>query len=64
MGVLNKLFDGNKRELKTLRKEAQKVLALAPEMEQLSDEDIKNKTETFKEQLKEANGDIKEKKKY
>ena len=55
MGVLNKLFDGNKRELKTLRKEAQKVLALAPEMEQLSDEDIKNKTETFKEQLKEAN---------
>lgn len=63
MGVLNKLFDGNKRELKTLRKEAQKVLALAPEMEQLSDEDIKNKTETFKEQLKEANGDIKEEEK-
>src|SRR5699024_9527528 len=57
MGVLDKLFDGNKRELKTLRKQAQKVLELAPEIEKLSDDDIKNKTAEFQEKLKSAEGD-------
>src|SRR5699024_7960961 len=54
MGVLDKLFDGNKRELKTLRKQAQKVLELAPEIEKLRDDDIKNKTAEFQEKLKSA----------
>ncbi len=59
MGVLNKMFDGNKKELKTLRKEAQKVLALAPEMEKISDDGLKEKTASFKNQLAAADGDIK-----
>ena len=59
MGVLNKMFDGNKKELKTLRKEAQKVLALAPEMEKLSDDELKAKTASFKQQIETADGDIK-----
>lgn len=59
MGVLNKMFDGNKRELKALRKQAQKVLELAPEMEKLSDDEIKNKTAEFKAQLQTAEGDRK-----
>ncbi|CDZ99064.1 Protein translocase subunit SecA [Jeotgalicoccus saudimassiliensis] len=63
MGVLDKLFDGNKRELKTLRKQAQKVLELAPEIEKLSDDDIKNKTAEFQEQLKTAEGDRKKEEK-
>ena len=63
MGVLDKLFDGNKRELKALRKQAQKVLELAPEIEKLSDDDIKNKTEAFKAQLQTAEGDRKKEEK-
>ena len=63
MGVLDKLFDGNKRELKTLRKQAQKVLELAPEIEKLSDDDIKTKTAEFQEKLKSAEGDRKQEEK-
>lgn len=63
MGVLDKMFDGNKRELKALRKQAQKVLELAPEIEKLSDDEIKNKTAEFKEQLKTAEGDRKKEEK-
>ncbi|CAD2079098.1 protein translocase subunit SecA 1 [Jeotgalicoccus coquinae] len=63
MGVLDKLFDGNKRELKALRKQAQKVLELAPEIEKLSDDEIKNKTVSFQEQLKTAEGDRKKEEK-
>ena len=63
MGVLDKMFDGNKRELKALRKQAQKVLELAPEIEKLSDDEIKNKTAEFQEQLKTAEGDRKKEEK-
>lgn len=63
MGVLDKMFDGNKRELKALRKQAQKVLELAPEIEKLSDDEIKNKTAEFKEQLQTAEGDRKKEEK-
>ena len=63
MGVLDKMFDGNKRELKALRKQAQKVLELAPEIEKLSDDEIKNKTAEFKGQLQTAEGDRKKEEK-
>ena len=63
MGVLDKMFDGNKRELKALRKQAQKVLELAPEIEKLSDDDLKNKTAEFQEKLKTAEGDRKKEEK-
>lgn len=45
---LNKLFDFNKKELKKLNNIADEVEALASQMEQLSDEALKNKTEEFK----------------
>jgi preprotein translocase subunit SecA len=48
LGVLNKMFDMNKRDLKRLEKIADKVEALATEMEQLSDEQLTSKTEEFK----------------
>ncbi|MFS0575468.1 preprotein translocase subunit SecA [Sporosarcina sp. 179-K 3D1 HS] len=51
LGVLNKMFDMNKRDLKRLEKVADKVEALATEMEQLSDEQLTAKTDEFKERL-------------
>ena len=51
LGVLNKMFDMNKRDLKRLEKIADKVEALATEMEQLSDEQLTAKTEEFKERI-------------
>ncbi|TSI04268.1 preprotein translocase subunit SecA [Lysinibacillus sp. BW-2-10] len=47
--ILNKLFDPNKKELKKLNKIADQVEALASQMEQLSDEDLKEKTVEFKD---------------
>jgi len=46
--ILNKLFDVNKKELKRLNKIADEVDALAPQMEKLSDEELRNKTVEFK----------------
>ena len=40
LGVLNKMFDMNKRDLKRLEKIADQVEALATQMEQLSDEQL------------------------
>ena len=51
LGVLNKMFDMNKRDLKRLEKIADKVEALATQMEQLSDEQLTAKTEEFKERI-------------
>jgi len=44
LGVLNKVFDPNKREIKKLEKIADSVEALASQMESLSDEQLKSKT--------------------
>ncbi len=49
LGVLNKMFDMNKRDLKRLDKIADKVEAFATQMEQLSDDSLKAKTEELKE---------------
>ncbi|MEW9109681.1 MAG: preprotein translocase subunit SecA [Cytobacillus gottheilii] len=48
LGILNKVFDQNKREIKRLEKTADQVEALAASMEKLSDEELKAKTEEFK----------------
>lgn len=48
VNILNKLFDPNKKELKRLNHIANQVDALASQMEQLSDEELRNKTEEFK----------------
>ncbi|HEY2421546.1 MAG TPA: preprotein translocase subunit SecA [Neobacillus sp.] len=48
MGILNKVFDLNKRELKRLDKLALQIDALAAETEKLSDDQLREKTEEFK----------------
>lgn len=47
--ILNKIFDLNKKEIKKLNKIADQVEAFASQMEQLNDEDLKEKTTEFKE---------------
>ncbi|MCG7344390.1 preprotein translocase subunit SecA [Sporosarcina sp. ACRSL] len=55
LGVLNKMFDPNKRDIKRLEKIADRVEEKAAEMEQLSDEQLKAKTAEFQERV--ANGE-------
>ncbi|MGG0655048.1 preprotein translocase subunit SecA [Rummeliibacillus pycnus] len=45
--ILNKIFDPNKKEIKHLEKVASSVEALAQDMEKLSDEQLKAKTDEF-----------------
>ncbi|MCH4824777.1 preprotein translocase subunit SecA [Planococcus halocryophilus] len=47
LGVLNKVFDPNKRDLKRLEKTADRVEALAADFAVLTDEALKAKTEEF-----------------
>lgn len=49
-GLLKKVFgDGNQRQLKSLEKIATEIAALESTMQQLSDQELKNKTVEFKE---------------
>lgn len=48
LGILNKVFDQNKRDIKKLTKIADKIELLADETAALSDEQLKGKTEEFK----------------
>jgi preprotein translocase subunit SecA len=48
LGILNKVFDQNKRELKRLSKLAEQIDALASDMEKLTDDQLREKTEEFK----------------
>ncbi len=48
---LAKIFDFNKREVKRLEKMANKIDALGPDMERLSDDELRSKTDEFKERL-------------
>src|SRR5690625_3583498 len=55
LGFVKRIFgDGNQRKLKQLEKIADEIEALEPEMEQLSDAEIKQKTEQFKERYKDG----------
>ncbi|PID23441.1 preprotein translocase subunit SecA [Sporosarcina sp. P7] len=54
LGVLNKMFDPNKRDLKRLEKIADQVELLAEDMEKLSDEQLTAKTEEFKERYQQG----------
>jgi len=53
--ILSKIFDFNKRELKRLEKIADQIDSLGPDMERLTDEQLRAKTDEFKERL--ANGE-------
>jgi protein translocase subunit secA len=50
-GILTKLFDLNKRELKRLEKIADQIDALSGEMKRLPDSALKAKTDEFKNRL-------------
>lgn len=49
MGILDKVFDLNKRELKRLDKLANKIDAIAAETERLTDDQLREKTAEFKD---------------
>ncbi|KWZ82979.1 preprotein translocase subunit SecA [Heyndrickxia coagulans] len=49
VAFLDKVFDANKRELKHLVKIANQIEELASDMERLSDEQLRDKTEEFKQ---------------
>ncbi len=51
LGVLNKVFDPNKRDVKRLEKIADQVEVLASDMEALSDAELRSKTDEFKGRL-------------
>ncbi|WP_053360584.1 preprotein translocase subunit SecA [Bacillus sp. FJAT-27251] len=47
MGILNKIFDQNKRDIKRLTRLAEQVEALAGGMEKMTDEELRGKTAEF-----------------
>ncbi|WP_100333223.1 preprotein translocase subunit SecA [Bacillus alkalisoli] len=51
LGLLNKVFDPNKRQLKKAEKLADQIDSLASDMEKLSDDQLKAKTAEFQERF-------------
>ena len=52
MGILKKLLDSEYKELKRFDKLADEIISLEDSMANLKDEDFKNKTNEFKQKLK------------
>ncbi len=57
MNILQKLFDNNERDVRKYRKIADKVNALEPMFEKLTDDQLREKTDEFRERVKETVGD-------
>ncbi|MBC8103942.1 MAG: preprotein translocase subunit SecA, partial [Cytophagales bacterium] len=57
MGFFQSLFDANERDIKRYRKIVDKINALEPQFEKLSDEELKNKTAEFRERVTAEVGD-------
>ncbi|GGJ13749.1 protein translocase subunit SecA [Alicyclobacillus cellulosilyticus] len=55
MGLLKRILDSNEREIARLRKKVDRINALEPEMEKLSDDELRGKTVEFRQRL--ANGE-------
>lgn len=51
LGMFKKVFDPNKRQIARLEKMANEIDALGPQMAQLSDDELRQKTEEFKARL-------------
>lgn len=52
LGILKKILgDSNEKEVRKLQKTVDTVNALEPSMEKLSDEQLRSKTDEFKERL-------------
>ncbi|MCL6633713.1 MAG: hypothetical protein K6T63_13905, partial [Alicyclobacillus herbarius] len=47
MGVLKQLFDSNEREIARMRKVVARINDLEPQIEGLSDEELRAKTDEF-----------------
>jgi preprotein translocase subunit SecA len=58
MGFLQQLFDGNERDIRRYRKIVDKVNALEPQIEKLTDEELRAKTAEFKQRVAEGLGDV------
>ncbi|MBQ4583714.1 MAG: preprotein translocase subunit SecA [Bacilli bacterium] len=54
MGLLKKLFDTEYKELKRFNEIANKIVAMESDIEKLSDEELKAKTEEFRKELAEG----------
>ncbi|WP_347862389.1 preprotein translocase subunit SecA [Salimicrobium sp. PL1-032A] len=55
LGAFKKMFgDGNQRELKRLQKIVDKIEAMEPDMEKLSDDELRHKTEEFKQRYEQG----------
>jgi preprotein translocase subunit SecA len=54
MQFLRQLFDGNERDIQRYRKKVEKINALEPEMQKLTDEQLAGKTAEFKERVAKA----------
>ncbi|AKG03902.1 preprotein translocase subunit SecA [Salimicrobium jeotgali] len=55
LGSLKKIFgDGNQREIKRLQKIVDKIEALEPEIEKLTDEELRQKTDEFKKRYEDG----------
>jgi preprotein translocase subunit SecA len=55
VGLLKQIFDRNEREIARLRKIVARINALEPEMEKLTDDELRGKTAEFRQRL--ANGE-------
>ena len=55
--IIEALFHLEKRELKKLEREADRVIALEPEIEKLTDDELRAKTEEFKNYLRSSAND-------
>ncbi|WP_079710817.1 preprotein translocase subunit SecA [Paraliobacillus ryukyuensis] len=53
-GLLKKVFDGNQRQINNLQKTVDKIEALESDIETLSDEALKAKTEEFKQRFQDG----------
>ena len=51
MNFLSKFFGSNEREIEKLRPTVEKIKLLEPDVQKLSDEELKNKTQEFKKRL-------------
>lgn len=51
VGLIKRIFDSNKRQLNRLEKKADQIEVLEPEYEKLSDEELKSKTDEFKDRF-------------
>lgn len=60
MSILDKVFGyANTRVLSELQRKASEINKLEPELQKLTDKQLREKTEEFKNAIKEANGDFK-----